>query len=355
MKRFILTVVALILLIACVSCQTEEFVPIVLPTPTPTTEPTPAPTPEPTPAPTPTPVPDALTVSDSEYTIAWISDTQYYSRSFPETYYRMTDFLSGERDRLGLEYIVHTGDLVNNLDDEAQWDVAVGAQSAIDDIPGGVLAGNHDVGHEDDDYSYYRKYFGEQKYASKPWYGGSYKDNRGHFDLMDIGSTKYIFVYMGYIQSSDSLKWLKETFLAYPDRVGVLCVHDYLDTDSTLTGDGELLYKKVVSACPNIYLVLCGHRYNIDCLTAEFDDSGDGTPDRTVYQMIGNYQAAGAEGGSGYMKFLQINESADTIELYSYSPLLDDYVYFDEPERQEEKYATPPERETLVLDIPWIS
>lgn len=37
-------------------------------------------------------------------------------------------------------------------------------------------------------------------------------------------------------------------------------------------------------------MVLSGHRYNIACVPEEFDDDGDGTPDRKAYQMICNYR-----------------------------------------------------------------
>ena len=65
-------------------------------------------------------------------------------------------------------------------------------------LPYGVLAGNHDVGHLSGDYSNFSKYFGEWRYSGNPWYGGSYKDNRGHYDLITVGGIDFIMVYMGW-------------------------------------------------------------------------------------------------------------------------------------------------------------
>lgn len=319
------------------------------------------PTPSPTPMPTNTPIPDALNADSGQYTIAWISDTQYYSRKNNGVFECMTQFLRDNADRMRLAYIVHTGDLVHNRDVPEQWAVADRAMQIIDDLPNGVAAGNHDVGTkpEDCDYSYFSRYFGESRYAGKSWYGGSFEDNRGHFDLVSAGNTEFLFVYLGYQVTQAGMDWARETFAAYPDRVGVLAVHDYFYHDLSLTEQGQLLYDSVVKPSKNLYLVMCGHRYNCACVPVELDDDGDGVPDRTVLQMIANYQAIGdaaaAErtGGDGYIHFLQVDENADVIRYTSYSPYMDDYVYFDEPAHQMEKYAFSAEGEQGQVPIPW--
>ncbi len=311
----------------------------------------PAETPALSPAPTATPDPDPLTAHGAAYSFAWLSDTQHYSRLYPDIYYEMTAFLAREQARLKLKYVVHTGDLVHNFGQTGQWLVADGAMRELGDLPYGVLAGNHDVNKDKADYTYYSQYFGEARFAGSPSFGGSYQDNRGHFDLITAGETDYLFAYMGYPVDEAGAAWLCETFAAYPARVGVLCVHDYFDTDCTLSEQGQLLYDSVVRECENVYMVLCGHRYNCRMVPAVLANS-DGSV-RTIYQMIANYQAAGDEGGLGYLRVLQIDEQAGTLRAMSYSPLVDDYVYFDEPGRQSETYPFEPEEEFITLPIPW--
>lgn len=344
MKKHFLLLCLCALMLFSAGCAKETLVPIILPLPTPRA----------TPAPTPTPVPDALTAREGAYTIAWLSDTQYYSKKWPDTFYAMTAFLRDEEQRMDLRYFVHTGDLVHNYDEEEQWEAAVRAMASLTRIPGGVLAGNHDVRGSTGDYTCFSAYFGENQFSFKPCYGESYEDNRGHYDLWEAGNTRYVFVYMGYAPDKKALAWVRSVFDRFPGRVGVLCLHDYLKTDLTLSEQGRPFYEQVVSKCPNVYLVLCGHRYNIACVPALFDDDGDGSPDRTVYQMIGNYQAAGEEGGSGYLRFLQIDEAKGEMRVYSYSPLLADYVYYDEPERKAEKYAADPAGEYQQVPLPWL-
>lgn len=101
------------------------------------------------------------------YTIAWMSDTQYYCRNLPNIYFAMTRYLQDNREKLNLGYVVHTGDIVDSASNEAQWAVARQAMDSLSGIPYGVLAGNHDVGNMMD-YGNFRKYFGETLLHSIP-------------------------------------------------------------------------------------------------------------------------------------------------------------------------------------------
>ena len=379
MKRFAACCLLLCLLSAlCVGCtapedptepitapeptvQTVELTDILTPAPTaaPTETPTPVPTdtPEPTPTPTPTPVPTPTPINyladEGIYTIAWMSDTQHYSKKFPDVYYTMTEFLRDHREELNLQYIIHTGDLIHNIELEEQWKVADLAQSYIDDIPNGVLAGNHDCA---DEYWYtpFKKYFGSWRYENKPWYGGCFEENRGHFDLITAGETDYLFVYMGYCPSDRAIKWVQTVFETYPERVGVLCLHDYYtNTPGQRSTDGWKWYNQIVSRMPNLYMVCCGHRYGAYCFPESFDDDGDGVKERTVYQMLFNYQATKHDGGGGYLRLIQIDDAAGTMHVLTYSPVTDDFDRFDDPDMRETYYEFDESHEDFTLPLPW--
>jgi hypothetical protein len=332
---------------------------IAIVTPAVTDAPTPAPVPESTPEPTeepaeePTPEPKAYIAEGEVYAIAWMSDPQHYSELFPEKYYAMTSFLRDHREELHLAYIINTGDLVNDADDPEQWDVADRAQSMIEEIPNGVLAGNHDVpigiG-----YTEFCKRFGEDRYAGRPWYGGSYRNNRGHYDLVTIGRTDYLFVYMGFDPDDEAVEWVRNIFGLYPERVGVLCLHDYYTKSLTLSQDGKRWHDEVVKKSPNLYMVLCGHKYGSYVFPESFDDDRDGKPDRTVYQMLFNYQATKHDGGDGYLRLIQINEADGTMRNLTYSPYLDDFNRFDDPENREPYYEFDERNEEFTLPIPWM-
>ena len=320
----------------------------------PTPEKTPKPTEEPTTVPTeePTPAQQKYDAPEGVYTIAWMSDPQHYSKMFPETYYAMTSFLRDHREEMRLAYIINTGDLVHNTDLESEWDVADKAQAMIDEIPNGVLAGNHDMA-APIGYKTFCERFGEKRYRDKPWYGESFENNRGHYDLLTAGETDYLFVYMGFEPNDKAFKWAANVFKQYPDRVGVLCLHDYYTKKLTLSEDGEKWYKRVVKKTPNLYMVLCGHKYGSYCFPESFDDDGDGREDRTVYQMLFNYQASLHDGGGGYLRLIQIDEKEGTMRNLTYSPLLEDYNRFDDPNNREEYYPFDEKNEEYMLPLPW--
>ena len=69
-------------------------------------------------------------------------------------------------------YVAHTGDLVASSQDTKQWEIAKQAMDELYPIPYGVLAGNHDVG-QNNDYSNYSAYFGEKEFDKYPYYGGN--------------------------------------------------------------------------------------------------------------------------------------------------------------------------------------
>lgn len=330
----------------------------VTPPPTLTPEPVPTPTATPVPAtPAPTLSPARLNnekycAPEGVYTVAWISDTQHYANTFPEIYPTITSFLAEHAGDLNLTYVVHTGDLVHRVGSRENWERAVEAMDILGDIPYGVLAGNHDEAKTKGIFDNYCRYFGEDKFSGRSWYGDSFEDNRGHYDLITVGDTDYIFVYMSFEPDEKALRFIKESFDRYPDRVGILCLHDFIKTDGTISADGKIIREKVLAACPNCYLVLCGHRYGFYCLEDTYTDDGRETP-RTVYEMMMNYQAAGKEGGSGYFRLMQFDDAEGTIRILSYSAYLDDYNWLDDPGNREPRYTMDASSEEFTLKMPW--
>lgn len=323
-----------------------------LPLPSLTPTPTPAPTPSPTPAPTPK---DGLTVTEpGVYTIAWVSDPQHYAEERPDIYALMFRYLRDEQKRLNIKYLVCTGDIVHHYNSTEEWDVASDAFSRVKYIPYGVLAGNHDTNGTKHRVDNYKKYFGEAAMRARPsasdYYGGSFDDNIGHYDLIKLGSLKLVFVYLSYDPGADAIAWANSVFEKYSSRIGVLCLHEYFNTKMERSSEGEELYKKIVEKNDNVYMVMCGHRYNVGCkpVSVKCGDGGE----RTVYQMISNYQAVG-ECGSGYMQFIQVDTINKELRVYSYSPFTEDRRFHDNPEAAAEKYKVDPDNEEYTLKFPW--
>ncbi|MFG6444245.1 lamin tail domain-containing protein [Microbacterium sp. P07] len=276
--------------------------------------------------------PDDVARSDYDFTLGWESDTQYYNENtMPGDPFKHQEaihsYLLDQREELNLQYVFHTGDIVDDWDQNYQWEDNASPQyQRLDDagLPYGVLAGNHDVGQELEDYGPYSKWFGEDRYADNPWYGESYQDNRGHYDLVSAGGIDFIMVFQGWGPGDEEIAWMNEVLAQYPDRVAIIAQHEFILTTGGLGEIPQRILDEVVATNPNVKMVFSGHYH--DALTREdsFDDNGDGVNDRTVYSMLFDYQGL-PEGGLGYLRLLHFDNEGERMMVRTYSPSLDDY------------------------------
>ena len=270
-----------------------------------------------------------------DFCFAWETDTQYYAEEWQHHFLNINNWIVDNAAEKKIRYVIHTGDIVDDCDMTYQWENADEAMGILDkaEMPYGVLGGNHDVAAGLADYGNYYKYFGEDRFKSQPTYGGSYMNNKGHYDLVSEGGQDFIIVYMSWNIYQDEIDWMNNVLAQYSDRKAILCFHTYTNvktsTDTLLDYFGELVQTQVVAKNPNVFAVLNGHYHGSSYETAMFDDDGDGVKERTVYQICTDYQS-GFEGGNEYIKFLYFDLDNNKIFMNSYSPCLDDYNFYDD-------------------------
>ncbi|WP_281889780.1 S-layer homology domain-containing protein [Paenibacillus sp. YYML68] len=270
------------------------------------------------------------TPADYDYSFVWMSDTQYYSESYPHIYQSIVKWIAEKKDEMKIKYVVHTGDLVDEADKAYQWAEASKNMKVLEDasIPYGVLAGNHDVAGKSGAYDYYWQHFGEERFKRQETFGGSYDNNRGHYDLISSHGNDYIFVYMGWGIGDAEIAWMNEVLQQHPDRMAVLSFHEYLLVSGNRAPIADKIFEQVVVPNKNVVAALSGHYHDAELLVDQIDDDGDGTPDRNVYQMLADYQG-GPEGGQGYIRLMQFDIDNNKLHMKTYSPYLDDYNYYD--------------------------
>ena len=281
----------------------------------------------------------ADTENDQRYSFVWMTDTQTYTRYYPEVLESMCGWLKDNSTQLDIRALFHTGDIIDTYTDVEQWECA---QRNFGLVPKNVmslyLTGNHDVGFTSADYSYYYEYFGDGEKVLPGGNGGIYNNGKAQYILYSTQNCDYIFLGFGWNITEGMVNWAKDLLETYSDRVCILMTHSYLDTDATLTSNGELLYDGIVSTCPNVALVLCGHMHGTAVSVSTFDDDGDGTAERTVTQILADYQGESG-GGDGYLQIITVDEQAGVVELTPYSPYLDEYADFND------------DNEKLIIDI----
>ncbi|MGE7614202.1 MULTISPECIES: S-layer homology domain-containing protein [unclassified Paenibacillus] len=285
-----------------------------------------------------------VTQDTYDFSFVWMSDTQYYSQSYPYIYQKNVKWIADNKDNLNLKYVIHTGDVVDKSYQEYEWEEADRDMKVLEDagIPYGVLAGNHDVGHQTGDYTKFWQYFGEWRFKDMPTFGGSYDNNRGHYDLVSANGNDFIIVYMGWGLAEEEIEWMNEIVARYPERKAILCLHEYLLVSNNRAPIADTIFEKVVKPNKNVIAALSGHYHDAELKVDELDDNGDGIADRSVYQMLADYQGA-EEGGLGYIRLLQFDIANNKLRVKTYSPYLDDYNYYDENEF--------PGKDEFVLDL----
>ena len=272
-----------------------------------------------------------------DFTFAVESDTQYYNEDYdgnPDqdvdgVYQYQLDihnWIINNRERMNIQYMFHDGDIIDDEPLIPEWENADAAYKMLDEagMPYGVLAGNHDVGHLSGDYTNFSKYFGASRYENNPWYGESYKDNRGHYDLITVDGIDFIMIYMGWGVGDEEIAWMNDVLAQYPERKASLNFHEDLLASGGMGDEPQRIHDEVVVPNPNVVMVLSGHYHNAQTVTEAFDDNGDGVTDRTVYQMLFDYQGF-AQGGMGYMRLMHFDHDNEQITIRTYSPSLDDY------------------------------
>jgi len=274
-----------------------------------------------------------------DFAFAWITDTQYYTESWPHHYVQQNQWIIDNAKDWDIRYTMHTGDIVDEWDMDDQWQLADEAMKIFEenDMPYGVLAGNHDVAAGLQYYDNYWKYFGEQRFKDQAIYGGSYNNNLGHYDLITEDGQDFIILYMSWDIYTDEINWMNEVLKKYSDRKAIICTHRYTNAkfaagnpDGLLDYQGYVLREQVVAKNPNVFAVFNGHYHGASIQVDGFDDDRDGIKERAVYQICTDYQSD-VEGGSQYMKFLYFDLKNNKVYMNSYSPYRQDFNYYDTP------------------------
>lgn len=294
-------------------------------------------------------------VSESD-TVVWITDTQYYSNfdDLNNVYETILNYSVDLYKNGKAGYLIHTGDIVDTHTpaDKAQseWKFADKVHEILDNanMPNGVLAGNHDTGNTPADLTYFNRYFGKGRFSGNNWYGGSLDYNSCHYDLITISGRDYLFLYLsnGIEANERTVAWANAVCSAYPERAVILCTHAYLDTDGTYVSNPQdvnaynhsraaEIMENIIIPNENIVAVLCGHVHGA-CRVQR--DLGNG---RFVWEILSDYQYAetGREpthkvngcttDGEGYLRLITFG-TGGTMSQTTYSPLLDDYNFFDD-------------------------
>ncbi len=302
-----------------------------------------------------------------------------------DTYTQQMQYLVDHQADKNLVFATHVGDIVQHGDGQfrtgssgnytywntkQEWTYANQAMSILSSngIPFGVVPGNHDY----DNYSYwnganspgasrplstlttFNTYFGASSghFAGKSWYGGS--DGINSYQVFYGGGQKFINLSLEHEPTLADLNWAQGVINANPGVPTIITTHEWIDpnfTGSTNRSNDynsyfngtnhqtpDQVWDKFIRKNDQIFMVLSGHDWtgtvngvsNGENLRTDLNDAG-----HPVYQLVQDYQgntigqagtAGSANGGAGWLRFIEFDSDAKTMHFYTYSTLLDKYA-----------------------------
>jgi 3',5'-cyclic AMP phosphodiesterase CpdA len=263
--------------------------------------------------------------SPENFTIVALPDTQYYSESYPWIFENQTKWIVQNKDEKNIVFVAHLGDIVEYNDNDYQWQNANNVMSILDGkVPYGILPGNHDL--SGNGAVKYEEYFPASRYEGYSYWGGSYdpnyatslSPNMNNYQLFSAGGMDFIALNLQNGPPADVLDWADNVLSNYSERRAIISTHMYLDWDGSRMGIGERIWENLVVPHENVFLVLCGH------IPGEAKRI-DNLDNRTVYQLLSDYQSYYDNGGNGWLRIMEFVPSENKIYVKTYSPYLDQY------------------------------
>jgi hypothetical protein len=301
------------------------------------------------------------------FTLVVMPDTQYYTvvQWKTDQYFKgQTNWIAQNQKKEHIAFAFHLGDIQQDgnllrLDQQAdpavkellanpnpghppendlQWQRADDAMKILDDanVPYSAVAGNHDYFHWDRKTLpvKFLKYFGPQRYAGKPWFGGSSPAMGNSPAGMDMyqyfsaGGYKFLSIGLQFAPEAWDLDWAQKVIDANPGLPTVVTTHAYV-TNKGVDKSRRNIWDHLVRKNRQIFMTINGHINGHDEVT-EKDDAG-----QDVFEILVDYQdliVPGYARGGGYMRLMRFYTQENQIEVKTFSPVTKKFL--DNPKDQ---------------------
>lgn len=272
--------------------------------------------------------------NEDNYNIVLIPDTQNTVEFRPDVMDAAIDGLIDSADELNVAGVVHLGDVVDDNNDDAQY---VSARDAFYRLPDAgvkflIQMGNHD-GWTSGTHNYYNSFSGKSTAWTRrtSWYLTQSPNGDGNSSYMFLraGSYNYLIISLSCSGSgsgsnnntawnSEDEEWLRSVLEEYPNCPTIVTTHDLQNCSDTqpssikLSSQGSKLWD-IVKDYDQVFMLVGGHSHGsgVETLT--------NTSGKQVISILTDLQFA-YNGGNGWFRYLEFDESADKIYYSIYSP-----------------------------------
>ena len=277
-----------------------------------------------------------------QFTIAVIPDTQVYSTSDANMagFTAQMNYIATNRVSRNIVFATHLGDMVNdNGGVPDQWRRARTAMNILrdSDVPFGIAIGNHDYDSGSSSPSgtaVWAGYFGPGStyFQGRPWYRVRPGNVPDSYQIFYGADRAFLHIVLELEPSTASLQWAQQIIQAYPGLPTIVSLHEYLECNGNRSGSsyrggssGLQIWQNFVSPNSQIFMVLCGHTFDLNNGVGRAQRTSINSAGKAVYELLSDYQLAG-DTGSGFMRFMEFDSALQCINVTTYSPLLDTRV-----------------------------
>lgn len=289
--------------------------------------------------------PEAAAEQVSSFTLAVLPDTQFYSRYATsdegrqfqtrygsEPFSAQNQWLVDSQDELGIPFVTHLGDVVDQANKPQQWAVADTAMKVLEqgDLPYSVLAGNHDVlspceGGEwcselnrDLKAEPFPRTFPTSRAEAQPTFGGRDATGFHEYHVFERAGQEYLVLALSWQASDQGMAWAQEVIDAHPGLPTILTSHQILNigADGVTPVDtpfGKRLWDRLIAKNNQIFMTLSGHHHG-NANRVKLNDAG-----APVLQVVNDYQMA-FQGGNGYLGLYEFDFTNAQIHANQVSP-----------------------------------
>jgi hypothetical protein len=324
-----------------------------------------------------------MAANSATFSIVLLTDSQFYVEQHPEILEAQIDWIVANEATENIIYVVQTGDLkddqlcdnktvnVGTGAGRTEWQIADQAFTDLDtaNMAYAVVPGNHDFNPVSGScpnwttqrpLSQYNTNFGPARFAGDPFYGdpatltpgnrvtGSNEDN---FTLFDSNGVEFIAINLAFKTQPDAvglgnveLAWADNLLKTYPDRLGILTSHYFLETNpgDNLGPYGQQVYD-TLSNNPNLFMMLSGHWYGeawqvatagraglqpTQIMMANYQDqffptdTDAGTPANTPNPALIDFSNIAEGGGTdaGFMRIMRFNTDTGMVDIETFIP-----------------------------------
>ena len=262
-----------------------------------------------------------------------LPDTQGYVSEKSASYFESeVNWILENRERQKIAFVSHVGDIVDEYESDAQWDVARRNMLRLaGKLPFGFSVGNHDM-RSGGDSRKFQESFPATLFEKQPWYGGQIKNNADSYQLITAGGMDFVILHLECNAPDDVLEWANNVLEKHSDRRAMVTTHmylgprdrpresrDYYDapkgrmrwhkTQGEQGNTPQQMWEKCFRKHRNLFLICCGDQSR----TQTMQRTVRGEHGNPVHECLSDYR-------EGFLRIYRFEPNENRISVMTYSP-----------------------------------